>query len=266
MALIAACVLLPQDYFAINAQTSAYAALGMTPVHLPELAAAVGENLQGRTGGGVSLAVGMAYIFSSLPFMKTLMGYWYHFVIMFEALFILTAVDTGTRAGRYLLQEMIGRVIPRFSEKMWMPGIAITSFVFTAAWGYLLYTGNITTIWPIFGMSNQLLAACALIIGTTMILRMGKGKYALITAIPGLFMIPVTFSAGYLNITTNYLPNGQYLLVFLTAILMFLTAIIFFEAFKKWHELIKVHSKPLNGSGRMPIKADFGGACEQPKL
>ncbi|WP_292387641.1 carbon starvation CstA family protein [Methanosarcina sp. UBA5] len=266
MALIAACVLLPQDYFAINASSSAYAALGMTPVHLPQLAAAVGETLQGRTGGGVSLAVGMAYIFSSISFMSHLMGYWYHFVLMFEALFILTAVDTGTRAGRYLLQEMVGRVIPKFSEKKWMPGIAITSFLFTVSWGYLLYTGNITTIWPIFGMSNQLLAACALIIGTTMILRMGKGKYALITAVPGLFMIPVTFSAGYLNIVTNYLPKGQYLLVFLSAILMFLTAIMFIEAFKRWYELIQTHGKPLNGSGRMPIKADFGGACEQPKI
>ena len=266
MALIAACVLLPQDYFAINVSVPVYATLGMTPVHLPALAAAVGENLMGRTGGAVSLAIGMAYIFSSLSFMKGLMAYWYHFAIMFEALFILTAVDTGTRAGRYLLQEMVGRVIPKFSEKKWIPGIVITSLAFTASWGYLLYTGNITTIWPIFGMSNQLLAACALIIGTTMILAMGKGKYALITAIPGLFMIPVTFSAGYLNIVNNYLPKGLYLLVFLTAILMLLTVIIFIEAFKKWYELIHVRNKPLNGSGCMPIKANVGGSCEQPKI
>ena len=266
MALIAACVLLPQDYFAINVSVPIYATLGMTPVHLPALAAAVGENLMGRTGGAVSLAIGMAYIFSSLSFMKGLMAYWYHFAIMFEALFILTAVDTGTRAGRYLLQEMVGRVIPKFSEKKWIPGIVITSLAFTASWGYLLYTGNITTIWPIFGMSNQLLAACALIIGTTMILAMGKGKYALITAIPGLFMIPVTFSAGYLNIVNNYLPKGLYLLVFLTAILMLLTVIIFIEAFKKWYELIHVRNKPLNGSGCMPIKANVGGSCEQPKI
>jgi len=185
---------------------------------------------------------------------------------MFEALFILTAVDTGTRAGRYLLQEMVGKAIPKFSEKKWIPGIVITSLAFTASWGYLLYTGNITTIWPIFGMSNQLLAACALIIGTTMILRMDKGKYALITAVPGLFMIPVTFSAGYLNIVTNYMPKGLYLLAFLTAILMFLTAIIFIEAFKKWYELIQVHNKPLNGSGRMQIKFNQGEFYEQPKI
>lgn len=266
MALIAASVLLPQDYFAINVPVSVYATLGMTPVHLPELAAAVGENLQGRTGGAVSLAVGMAYIFSSLPFMKGLMAYWYHFVIMFEALFILTAVDTGTRAGRYLLQEMVGKVIPKFGEKKWMPGIVITSLVFTASWGYLLYTGDIATIWPIFGMSNQLLAACALIIGTTMILAMGKGKYALITAVPGLFLIPVTFSAGYQNIVTNYLPKGLYMLTFMSGILMFLTAIIFIEAFKKWYELIHSQGKTLNVSSGKSIKTDAGGACEQPKI
>ncbi len=266
MALIAASVLLPQDYFAINVPVSVYATLGMTPVHLPELAAAVGENLQGRTGGAVSLAVGMAYIFSSLPFMKGLMAYWYHFVIMFEALFILTAVDTGTRAGRYLLQEMVGKVIPKFGEKKWMPGIVITSLVFTASWGYLLYTGDIATIWPIFGMSNQLLAACALIIGTTMILAMGKGKYALITAVPGLFLIPVTFSAGYQNIVTNYLPKGLYMLTFMSGILMFLTAIIFIEAFKKWYELIHSQGKTLNVSSGKSIKTDSGGACEQPKI
>lgn len=265
MALIAACVLLPQDYFAINAPVSVYATMGMTPVHLPGLAAAVGENLQGRTGGAVSLAVGMAYIFSSLPFMKGLMAYWYHFAVMFEALFILTAVDTGTRAGRYLLQEMIGRTIPRFSEKKWMPGIAITSLAFTASWGYLLYTGDITTIWPIFGMSNQLLAACALVIGTTMILAMGKGKYALVTAIPGLFLIPITFSAGYLNITTNYLPKGLYMLSFMSGILMLLTAIIFIEAFRKWYGLIHSHGKPFNGSGITKTKKDAVRACEQPK-
>src|SRR5208337_290349 len=174
MALIAACVLVPSDYFAINASAEAYPALGMSPVHLPQLAQAVQENIQSRPGGAVSLAVGMAYIFSSVPFMKGFMSYWYHFAIMFEAVFILTAVDTGTRVGRYLLQEIIGRVIPKFSEKRWIPGIVFTSALFALIWGYLVYTGDIRTIWPLFGMSNQLLAACALIVGTTMIMGMGK--------------------------------------------------------------------------------------------
>lgn len=238
MALVAACVLIPADYFAINAAPAAFAKLGMNTVHLPELAGAVGEQLQGRPGGAVSLAVGMAYIFSSIPFMKHLMAYWYHFAIMFEAVFILTAVDTGTRVGRYLLQEMIGHVIPIFNEKKWMPGIISTSFIFTFAWGYLVYTGDIATIWPLFGMSNQLLATCALIVGTTMILRMGKAKYAWVTAVPGLLMVPVTMSAGYLNITTNFYPKGLYLLTTLSVILMILMTIVFVEAFVKWYKLL----------------------------
>lgn len=236
MALIAACVLVPADYFAINTAAKAYEALGMTPVHLPQLAAQVGEQIQGRPGGAVSLAVGMAYIFSSVSFMKGLMAYWYHFAIMFEAVFILTAVDTGTRVGRYLLQEMLGRVIPKLGERKWMPGIVLTSFIFTFLWGYLVYTGDIRTIWPLFGMSNQLLASCALIVGTTMIIRMGKLKYAWISAVPGILMIPVTMTAGYYNIINNA-KAGNYLLVTLSAVLMVLMAIVFVEAFKKWYQL-----------------------------
>ena len=109
MALIAACVLIPADYFAINASPAAFKALNLSVVHLPELATAVGENIQGRPGGAVSLAVGMSYIFSGVPFMKHLMSYWYHFAIMFEAVFILTAVDTGTRVGRFPARRATGR-------------------------------------------------------------------------------------------------------------------------------------------------------------
>lgn len=236
MALVAACVLIPSDYFAINSTAAAYKSLGMEPVHLPQLANAVGEQLMGRTGGAVSLAVGMAYIFSSIPIMKGLMAYWYHFAIMFEAVFILTAVDTGTRVGRYLLQEMVGRVIPKLGEKKWMPGIVITSFMFTVMWGYLVYTGDIMTIWPLFGMSNQLLATCALIVGTTMIIRMGKLKYAWITAVPGILMIPVTMTAGYYNVINNA-RSGKYLLATLAVVLMVLMTIVFVEAFKKWYSL-----------------------------
>jgi len=243
MALVAACVLVPADYFAINAAPAAFAKLGMVPVHLPELAAAVGEKLQGRTGGAVSLAVGMAYIFSSIPFMKHLASYWYHFAIMFEAVFILTAVDTGTRVGRYMLQELIGHVWPKVNEKKWIPGILGTSAIFTCAWCYLVYTGDIQTIWPLFGMSNQLLATCALIVGTTMLIRMGKARYAWVTAFPGIFMIPVTMSAGYYNIATNYLPKRDWLKVGLSVALMVMMAFVFIEAFWKWYELSRVHEK-----------------------
>ena len=242
MALVAACVLVPSDYFAINASAEAYKTLGMSPVHLPQLALAVQENIQGRPGGAVSLAVGMAYIFSSVSFMKGLMSYWYHFAIMFEAVFILTAVDTGTRVGRYLLQEIIGRVIPKFSEKRWIPGIVFTSALFALIWGYLVYTGDIRTIWPLFGMSNQLLAACALIVGTTMIMGMGKMKYSWITAVPGILMLPVTMTAGYYLVITNYV-QGNYLLVGLAVSLMTLMAIVFVLAFRKWYLLAQEQPK-----------------------
>ena len=253
MALIAACTLVPADYFAINTLPAAYAKLGMTPVHLKELAAQVGEQLQGRPGGAVSLAVGMAYIFGRVPFMQHLAGYWYHFAIMFEAVFILTAVDTGTRVGRYMLQEMLGKVFPKLQEKKWMPGIVLTSFLFTGAWGYLVYTGDISTIWPLFGMSNQLLATCALIVGTTMLIRLGKARYAWITALPGIFMIPVVMSAGYLNVKTNYLPKGLYLLVVMSIVLMVLMTIVFIEAFYKWYELLQVKRKVVDKNGDLVL-------------
>ena len=249
MALTAACVLVPADYFAINTAPAVFAKMGMAPVHLPELSQAVGEAVQGRPGGAVSLAVGMSYIFSALPFMKGLAGYWYHFAIMYEAVFILTAVDTGTRVGRYMLQEMVGKVFPRFEEKKWMPGIVISSALFTGAWGYLVYTGDIATIWPLFGMSNQLLATSALIICTTMLIRLGKARYMWVTAVPGLFMVPVTMYGGYLNITTNYLPKSDWLKVGLSIALMTLMALVFAEAFWKWYQLLKVET---------PVKDKYG--------
>lgn len=254
MALIAACVLVPADYFAINAAPKAFQALGMTPVHLPQLAAQVGEQVQGRPGGAVSLAVGMAYIFSAVPFMKGMMAYWYHFAIMFEAVFILSAVDAGTRVGRYMLQELLGKAVPKLGDFTWKPGTAITSFLFTASWGYLVYTGDITTIWPLFGMSNQLLATSGLIIGTTMLIRLGKAKYAWVTAIPGIFMIPVTMIAGYINITQNYLPKGLTLLAVLSVILMVLMAIVFIAAFAKWYQLLRVKEPVSDQYGDMVLQ------------
>jgi carbon starvation protein len=240
MALIAACVMVPADYFAINAAPAAFEKLGLAVVNLPELSAAVGEKLQGRPGGAVSLAVGMAYIFSSIPIMKHMMAYWYHFAIMFEAVFILTAVDTGTRVGRFFLQEMIGQFVPKFAEKRWWPGIIVTSGLFTASWGYLVYTGDISTIWPLFGMSNQLLASVGLIIGTTMIIRMNKAKYAWMTAVPGLTMACVTMYAGYLNIFNIFIPRKLYLLTTLASIIMVLMAIVIVSAIRRWTALLAV--------------------------
>ena len=239
MALIAACVLVPADYFAINSAPAAFAKLGISTVNLPTLAKEVGEQIQGRPGGAVSLAVGMSYVFSNVPGMRHLMSYWYHFCIMFEAVFILTAVDTGTRVGRFLLQELLGKVAPKFLEKKWWPGIIITSFLFTGSWGYLVYTGDIATIWPLFGMSNQLLASSALIICTTMLIRTGKAKYAWATGVPGVCMAFITMYAGYLNVTDNFLPKKLYLLVGFSIAVMVLMVILFLATFKRWVELLQ---------------------------
>jgi len=234
IALISACVLVPADYFAINSPSKeVFDSLGMTVQELPRLAEEVQANIESRPGGAVSLAVGMAYIFSSIPFMERMMAYWYHFAIMFEAVFILTAVDAGTRVGRLFLQEMIGKFIPKFSDIDWIPGIVITSCLFTGAWGYLQYTGDIKAIWPLFGLSNQLLATCTLCILTCMLIRLGKARYCWITAVPGMFMVCITMWAGYLQITTQYLPKENYLLATLAAVAMGMVVLILSGAL--WH-------------------------------
>ncbi|MGA7463616.1 MAG: carbon starvation protein A [Candidatus Korobacteraceae bacterium] len=206
LALIAACSMYPGDYFAINAAPAVFAKLGMHTVNLDVISREVGEKLAGRTGGAVSLAVGMAQIFKGLPGMKTLTGYWYHYCIMFEALFILTTVDTGTRVARYVLHELLGKVHKPFSNTAWLPGNLITSLLVVLSWGYLIYTGSISTIWPLFGTGNQLLATIALGVITTFLVNMGRAKYAFITAIPMCFVGVTTLTAGYLSIKNIYLP------------------------------------------------------------
>ena len=241
MALVAACVLVPADYFAINAPAAKFAELGMQVQNLPMLEAEVQETLAARPGGSVSLAVGMAYIFSRIPWMEDLMAYWYHFAIMFEAVFILTAVDAGTRVGRFFLQEMIGRYIsPKFNQKDWVPGIIITSVLFTGSWGYLVYSGDISSIWPLFGICNQLLASVTLLIGTTVLLRMNKGKYAWMTGVPGLLMTVITIWAGIWLVVNQYLPNGQHLLATLSCVVMLLMAFVIFGTLRRWMVLINM--------------------------
>lgn len=246
MALIAACTLMPGDYFAINTPKESYDAFlaahpSLHGVDIDYFSQKIGIDLHGRTGGAVSLAVGMAHIFNKIPYMDQLMAYWYNFAIMFEAVFILTAIDAGTRVGRFFLQEMLGSVIPKFNDKNWIPGIIISSLLFTFAWGYLVFTGNVSSIWPLFGISNQLLAACGLIVCTTMLIRLNRGKYALCSAIPGVFMAIITFWAGYIQVTDIYLPKGQYLLATLAIIAMTLMLIVFVGAFRKWYELLKIN-------------------------
>ncbi|HXK95615.1 MAG TPA: carbon starvation protein A, partial [bacterium] len=181
LALIAACSLYPLDYFAINVSVENFRGIvanlnqmGFTASNLPELSREVGEDLAGRTGGAVTLAVGMAQIFSSIPGLKGLMAYWYHFAIMFEALFILTTIDTGTRIARFVMQEEIGKVIKPFGRTNWVFGSVISSLAVVFAWAYFVYTGTVSTIWPMFGTANQLLATVALVIGTSFIINQGK--------------------------------------------------------------------------------------------
>lgn len=249
MALIAACTLMPGDYFAINSSAANFAALTSNHADLAttEVIYKYGEIIGGnpnylldRPGGAVSLAVGMAHIFHQLPHMSELLAYWYNFAVMFEAVFILTAIDAGTRVGRFFLQEMAGKVIPQFNDKNWRPGIIISSFIFTFLWGYLAYTGDIKSIWPLFGMSNQLLASCALIVCTTMLIRMNKGKYALCTAIPGILLAIVTFWAAFLQITQSYIPQKDYLKAGLGTLVVLLMIIIFIGAFRKWIQLMNI--------------------------
>lgn len=242
--LVAASALFPGDYFAINVPPQKFAQLGLEMQNLPELAREIGEQLQGRTGGGVSLAVGMAQIFSGLPGMKSLMSYWYHFAIMFEALFILTTIDTGTRVARFLVQEFIGRVYKKFEQPDWLPGSLISTGVVVVGWAYFIYTGSVSTIWPMFGIANQLLAVVALAVGTTTIINSGRIRYAWVTVLPMLFIATTTLSAGYLSITEIFLPQktGQgYLNSLLTIIMMSSVIIILFDCALRWKQRISTN-------------------------
>jgi len=249
MALIAATSLLPLDYFTINVPVDKLQAflpklhaMGFTESNIDQLSAAVGEKIAGRTGGAVSLGVGMAYIFSSLPGMKNLMSYWYHFAIMFEALFILTTIDAGTRIARFLLQEAIGKVYKPFQKTDWLPGNLITSALIVIAWGYFIYTGSVSTIWPMFGAANQLLATIALAIGTSFIINRGRKKYAWVTILPMIFVGITTMSAAFYNIVNIYLPQAKtsatqvtgLINLGLTLSIIVSVVIIFYNAVPRW--------------------------------
>ncbi|HVC21051.1 MAG TPA: carbon starvation protein A [Vicinamibacterales bacterium] len=206
MALTAACVLHPADYFAINTSHAVFATLHMVPVNLAQLSKEVGETVAARPGGAVSLAVGMAQVFSGLPGMRGLMDYWYHFAIMFEALFVLTTLDAGTRVGRFLLQEFGGQLYAPLGDSTWLPGSIVTTLLIVLGWGYFIWTGSISTLWPMFGVANQLLATVALAIGTSVIINIGRAKYAWVTAGPLAFVGVTTLSAGWLSIRDNFGP------------------------------------------------------------
>ena len=205
IALVAACALQPADYYAINSKPEVFAKLGMAVQNLHVLEQQVGETLAGRPGGAVSLAVGMAQIFSSLPFLRGLMSFWYHFAIMFEALFVLTLIDAGTRVTRYMLQEVGGMAFPALRVWKGFAPAVVFSALGVAGWGYFLWTGTVSTIWPMLGVTNQLLAAFALAIGTSVLINMGRARYAWCTLLPLAFMCVNTLTAGWMNLGVNYL-------------------------------------------------------------
>jgi carbon starvation protein len=256
MALIAASSLFPLDYFQINVPVEKFAEIlpmlqdmGFTESNMEHLSRGVGENIAGRTGGAVSLAVGMAQIFSSIPGLDKLMSYWYHFAIMFEALFILTIIDAGTRIARFVMQEMLGKVYAPFGKTHWLPGNLFTSAFIVFAWGYFVYTGSVSTIWPMFGTANQLLGTIALAIGTSYIINHSKPKYAWITIVPMTFVGVTTMTAGFLNIKNLFIPQvieastrvqGMVNLT-LTVIIMASLVIILADAVPRWVKAAKRH-------------------------
>ena len=220
MAMVAACAMPPGVYFAINSPASI---VGATPEAaattisswgyplaaqtMTNLAHSVGEQtLLNRAGGAPSLAVGMAQIFSSTIGGERLLSIWYHFAIMFEALFILTVLDAGTRVGRFMIQELGGRVWKPFARTGWMPGILVSSAAIVGAWGYFLYQGvvdplgGINSLWPLFGISNQLLAAVALVVATTILMKMGRLRWIWVTLLPMAWIVIITMTASYQKI------------------------------------------------------------------
>ena len=246
VALIAACSLEPGDYFAINLSAQKFAQLGIPPVHLETLSREVGEVVAGRPGGAVSLAVGFAYIFTGLPGLERLMSFWYHFAIMFEALFILTTIDAGTRVMRFMVQEFGGRVWKPMERTDWLPANVLATTLVVCSWGYFLWTGDISTIWPMFGTANQLLAAVALAVSTSVIVNARKERFAWVTIIPMVFVAGTTLTAGVLNITDNFWPltanpgtrvqgivNSA-----MTLVMIYCAIMVLVEALKRWYAAI----------------------------
>jgi carbon starvation protein len=264
MALIAASSMFPHDYFQINVPVAKFAqieaslqSMGFTVSNLAALTTAVGEEtLAGRTGGAVSLAVGMAQIFSGIPGMSGLMSYWYHFVIMFEALFILTTLDAGTRVARFLIQETMGLAYKPLGKTDSVAGAILASVIAVFAWAYFIWTGSIQTIWPLFGMANQMLACVALCVATTMLINSNKAKYVWVTAVPMAFIAVIEMAAGYQNIAINYWPmtsnpatsfNG-YLNTLIVAALMTGLTIVMVGSARKWYRVLvkqEPHSSPM---------------------
>ena len=296
MAMVAACAMTPGVYFAINspasivggtAEAAAATITGwgypLTAHTMTGLAHAVGEQtLLNRAGGAPSLAVGMAQIFSSTIGGDRLLGIWYHFAIMFEALFILTVLDAGTRVGRFMVQELGGRVWKPFGRTGWMPSVLLSSAIIVGMWGYFLYQGvvdplgGINSLWPLFGISNQLLAAVALVVATTILLKMRRGRWVWITLIPMAGLVTITMTASYQKIfdpsprigflanahalaaqiaagqipaarlvETEHLIFNQRLDAYVTGVLALMIIFLVAEALVEWYSILRRRRTPI---------------------
>ncbi len=215
--LVAASALHPADYFAINSTAEVFQHLGLTPIDLPSLEQDVGVKLAAKTGGAVSLAVGMAKIFTGLPLIRAIpraLAYWYHFAIMFEALFILTTVDAGTRVARFLIQEMVGRANPKLGRPGFLVGALVTTLAVVVAWTWLIFAAlenprGMGILWTMLGVSNQLLAVIALSFGTVWLVNQGKARYAWVTLVPLVWVATTTLTGGFLSVTQTYWRMAQ---------------------------------------------------------
>jgi carbon starvation protein len=296
MAMVAACAMTPGVYFAINspaqivgaapeaaAQTISSWGYPLTAATMGNLAHAVGEQtLWNRAGGAPSLAVGMAQIFSTTIGGERLLSIWYHFAIMFEALFILTVLDAGTRVGRFMIQELGGRVWKPFGRLNWYPAILLSSAMIVGAWGYFLYQGvidplgGINSLWPLFGISNQLLAAVALVVATTILLKMGRLKWIWVTLVPMAWLVVITMTASYDKIfsanprigflsfanglaaqmaagkiptekmaETQRVIFNQRLDAAVTAVLALMILVLLVEALMQWHAILSRGKQPV---------------------
>ena len=218
--------------------------MGFPVSHINELSRMVEVDVSGRPGGAVSLAVGMASIFSGLPGMSGLMAYWYQFALLFEALFILTTIDAGTRVARYLVQELGGHAYDPLRQINWWPGVIGSSALIVGAWGYLIGTGTISTIWPMFGAANQLLGMLALCIATTVLIKMNKARYLWVTVIPMVFVGIITLTGCYelfgLFIHRALTGEGSQVLTMsinavLVALVAVLAVVVLIDSAIKWY-------------------------------
>ena len=265
LALIAAASLFPLDYFQINLSPEKYQdllpqlhAMGFSGSDFQRLTDGVGENIAGRTGGAVTLAVGMAEIFSRIPGMNSLMSYWYHFAIMFEALFILTTIDAGTRIARFLLQDIMGKAYKPLGKSSSLAGNLIASALVVFFWGYFIYTGSVSTIWPMFGTANQLLATIALAVGTTYLINQGKKRYAWITLVPMTFVGVTTIYAGALNTINLYIPQVLDPATFTSGLInLLLTAVILVSVFVIIADALPIWVRAFRGKAPLLAPVDL---------